>query len=194
METGTGVRRMASRTARMVLSLLCFGILQANAGSASWALAPPSLEALDPTFMKAVTASVSPHDVKKILTFQRSTAPVHLRLFTACDAEQHCTISTMMDFPGAEQQASALSLHVAVHVAPGSASARRTAGASWRVQLTDPATSVPTDYVGDFRELNGMVPADEDKAIASVLVSIQSAIEQVLGANGIVATPRTLDV
>ncbi len=194
METGLGVRRIASRTASLLFPLLCVGLLEANAGIATWAPAPPSLEALDPTFMKAVTASVSQHDVKKILTFQRSAAPVHLRLFTACDALQHCTISTMMDFPGAEHQAPALSLQVAVHVAPGTASARRTTGASWHVQLTDPATNLPSDYGGDFSELNGMAPTDEHEAIASLLVSIQSAIEHVLGANGIVAKPGTLDV
>ncbi|MEJ7806331.1 MAG: hypothetical protein WKG03_10485 [Telluria sp.] len=192
MEKWENMRSLGARSGRHVLPILCIGLLGIGAAFASRGPARPLLEALDPTFMQAVTATVSQHDVKAILAHQHSNAPVHLRLYTSCDDEQRCTIMTAMDFPDADAPASALSLRVAVHVSPGNGSAHDKVASSWQVQSSSRASHHNALYAGDFRDLTGIPAIGEAHAIANLLTSMQSAIREVLNANGMTAQPHSV--
>lgn len=189
METWIGILGVNARAARRLFPLLCIALLGIGVVSARRAPTPLPLEELDPTLMKAVTASVSQHDVKAVLAFQRSNAPVHLRLYTSCDEVQRCTIFTKMDFPHSELRAPTMSLRVAVRVIPGAGSAHRTIASSWQVQSDDPAINKHAAYAGNFSDLKDVPPMGDNNAVASLLTSIQSAIGKVLCANGVIAKP-----
>ena len=183
MKTWKSIRGHPMDAARRALPVFCIGLLAIGAAFAGRSSAPSSLEVLDPAFMHAVTATVSQHDVRAILAHQHSTAPVHLRLFTSCDNEQHCTILTAMDFPASAAPASAISLRVAVHVSPDEGSAR--VASTWEVQSNHSTGDQPGRLTGDFHDLAGVPAIGEQRAIANLLTSMQSAIGEVLDANGV---------
>lgn len=189
METWEGICCVNATAARRRLPLLCLGILGIGAVFASRGPSPPPLEKLDPAFMHAVTASLPQRDVKAILAAQHSSAPVDLQLYTSCDEEERCTILTTMEFAQSEPDAPSISLRVAVHVEPDPAGSPRTMASSWQVQKSDSAGTAHAMYAGDFTNLNALFSTGNDKAIASLLSSIQSAIGRVLRANGIVTQP-----
>ena len=194
MKTWAGVRNVNVVVALRLLAVLAIGLLETGVGFAKWNPTPRHLEALDPTFMKAVTASVSQHDVKTILAHQRSSGPVHVQLYTSCDEEQRCTILTTMDFSDAQFDASTISLKVAVHVMPETDGPHKTIRSSWQVQSMNAAFDAHTTYAGDFSDLKGLPAIGDNHAIAGLLTAIQAAIRDALGANGVIAKPNTAKV
>ena len=191
METWMCNRAVNVRAARRLLPLLGIGLLAIGSVFASRGSTPRPLEALDPTFMKAVSASVSQHDVKAILAYQRSSAPVHLRLQTSCDEEQRCTIFTTMDYPHSELHALTVSLRVAVDVIHDRERPHKMIASSWQVRLIDPAVNKRAAYAGDFRDMKGVPQIGDNDAIARLLTAIQLAIGEVLRANGAIVKPIT---
>ena len=178
-----GVNRAGA--SRGLLTLVGIGLLGFGAGATKWYLTPPRLEALDPVLMRAVTSSVSQHDVKAILAHRPSSGPVHIKLYTSCDEAQHCTVFTAMDFTDALSEQSTVSLRVAVSVLAGSSRSYKISGSSWQVRRTDPATNASATYAGLFSNLGDFPPVGDGKAITGLLVSIQSAIGDALVANGV---------
>ncbi len=194
MENRGALHAVNAGAARRLLPMLCMGLLVTGVGFTSVVPARPALEALDPMFMKAVTASVSQHDVKAILAHQRSSAPVHLRLFTSCHEENRCTILTTMDFPHSDLHAPAITLRVVTRVIPGTGNSDATIASSWQVQSVHSAIHETTAYAGDFSQLNDVPALGDQSAIAGLLTSIRSAIGNVLDANGVVAQRHTVEI
>lgn len=178
-----GVKRAGA--SRGLLTLVGIGLLALGAGATKWYPTPPQLEELDPVLMRAVTSSVSQHDVKAILAHRPSSGPVHIKLYTSCDEVQHCTVFTAMDFTDALSEQSTVSLRVAVSVLAGASPSYKISGSSWQVRRTDPATNASATYSGLFSNLVNFPPIGDSKAITALLVSIQSAIEDALLANGV---------
>ena len=194
MGTWIAVRSVNSRFVRRLLALLAMGFLGMGVGFAKWNPAPRPLEALDPTLMKAVTASVSPHDVKAVLAHRHASGPVHLQLYTSCDEEQRCTIFTAMDFSDALADTSTISLRVAVRVTPETVGPGNTIGSSWQVLSMNPAIDTHTTYAGDFSDLKDLPAIGDNNAIAGLLTSMQGAISDALRANGVIAKLNTAKV
>ncbi|MFC5511383.1 hypothetical protein ACFPOU_09640 [Massilia jejuensis] len=179
-----GVKRAGA--SRVLPTLVGIGLLALGAGATKWYPTPPQLEELDPVLMRAVTSSVSQHDVKAILAHRPSSSgPVHIKLYTSCDEVQHCTVFTAMDFTDALSEQSTVSLRVAVSVLAGSSASYKICESSWQVRRTDPATDASATYAGLFSNLGHFPPIGDSKAITALLVSIQSAIEDALLENGV---------
>lgn len=191
METLVGIRRANAKAVRRLVHFLCIALLGIGVVFASRGPPPPPLEALDPAFMKAVTASVSQKDVEAILAHQRSSAPVHLQLYTSCDDAQRCTIFTTMDFSHSDSHAPTVSLRVAVQVLAGTGSAHGSTASSWQVQASDPTIHQQASYAGDFTDLKDVPPIGENHAIANLLTAIESAIGKVLDSNGMINHVKT---
>lgn len=190
MKTWGGIRSAGTQVARRhLLPLLGIGLVVFGVGCARWISAALPLEALDPTFMKAVTASVSPNDVKAILAYRRASGPVHIRLYTSCDPEQRCIILTTMDFTDERSESSTISLKVAVHVMPDTGGAHRTTRASWQIRSFDPSNDGSATYAGDFSTLKDVPFVGDRNAMAGLLISIRSAIGTALRAHGVIAKP-----
>lgn len=186
METWVAFRGVRHAGASQgLLTLIGVTLLAFSAGAAKWNLTRPRLEALDPVLMRAVTSSVSQHDVKSILSHRPSSGPVHIKLYTSCDEVQYCTVFTAMDFTDAQSEQSTVSLRVAVSVLAGSGPSYKISGSSWQVLRTDPATNASTTYSGLFSNLGHFPPVGDSEAITALLVSIRSAIEDALFANGV---------
>lgn len=173
-------RHPVANSARSGLPWL--GSALAAAALAFAARQPPdrALEALDPVFMQAVQASISQRDVQAILASQAASGPVHLQLVTACDADHWCTIVTTMDFPRSVSRPEALSLQLAMQVAPDDGNTVRTVRSVWEVRSGDPAHRQHIDRAGDLRELGMLADSEEGTAIAGVLNAIHSSIAHVL--------------
>lgn len=184
-----GVKRAGA--SRVLPTLVGIGLLALGAGATKWYPTPPQLEELDPVLMRAVTSSVSQHDVKAILAHRPSSGPVHIKLYTSCDEVQHCTVFTAMDFTDALSEQSTVSLRVAVSVLAGSSASYKISESSWQVRRTDPATNASATYAGLFSNLGHFPPIGDSKAITSLLVSMQSAIEDALLANGVSSNQDT---
>lgn len=134
--------------------------------------------------MTAVKASIPARDVKAILAHQRSSGPVHLQLYTACDEEKRCTIFTTMDFSDPQSDTTAISLRVDVRVMQTTDGQHRKTGASWQVHALEPGFKTSTTYAGDFSNTENFPSIDKNHAIASVLTAIEAAIKDALNASG----------
>lgn len=189
MKIWTDIRGISTKSIRGLLPSFCIGLLGISIVLANRRPTPLPLESLDPAFMKAVTASILQHDVSAILKHQRSSAAVHLQLYTSCDEEQRCTIFTSMDFPRPEVHTSAISLHVTTHVIRNAENAQGATMSSWRVEANGPAIDKRVTYAGNFNDLKNVPRIGEHNAIGSLLTSIRSGIEKVLALNGVIAKP-----
>lgn len=194
MKIWANIQRISTKSIRGLLPLFCIGLLGVSIVFANRRPAPLRLESLDPAFMKAVTASISQHDVSAILKHQRSSASVHVQLYTSCDEERRCTIFTSMDFPRSEAHASGISLHVTTHVIRNAENAQGTTMSSWRVEANGPTIDKRVTYAGNFNDLKRVPRIGESNAIGSLLTSIRSGIETVLAAEGVIAKPNTAGV
>lgn len=170
---------------RGLLTLTVISVLAIGVGVTRRNLTPPPLEALDPTFMKAVTTAVSQRDVKAILARRPFSGPVEIRLFTSCHEDQHCTVFTTMEFTDVRSEESTVSLRVAVSVLAESDSSHRLSGSSWQVRRTDSATNATSTYAGVFPNLEDLPPTEDSNAITGLLITIQSAIGRALVENGV---------
>lgn len=187
MTNRTGIHGAVAKAVGRFLPWFGIGLLGIAIAFASRRPTLPPLEKLDPLFMKAVKASIARRDVQAVLAHQRSSAAVHLQLFSSCAVDRHCTVFTSMAFPGSEVQAPSISLHVAVHVIPGAGNARPTIMSSWEVKTIEPLPERRVSYAGEFDDMSRVPNIGEHNAIASLLTSIRSAVVNVLVADGVIA-------
>lgn len=185
MHTWVGTHNVGPKLAQrgwflLGIALLGVGVGFGRSGTSDPAL--PPLDALDPMFLQAVTASISQHDVKAILTRRRTSGPVHIRLYSTCDTEQRCIIFSTMDFTDTRSSTSTMSLRVAVSVMPEATGAPRAIGSPWQVRTRDRALNASATYGGDFSDLSLLPAMGDDHAIASLLISIHFAINHALDA------------
>lgn len=96
-----------------------------------------------------------------------------------------------MDFTDALSEQSTVSLRVAVSVLTASSASYKISESSWQVRRTDPATNASATYAGLFSNLGHFPPIGDSKAITALLVSMQSAIEDALLANGVSSNQDT---
>lgn len=196
MATWVGLRKVTSAgTCRSLLPWLAIALVGIGVGFNKWNPTPVPLEQLDPTFMKAVTASVSQYDVKAILADHGTSGPVRLQLYTDCDEERRCTIFTTLDFLSeAHPDATTTSLRVAVRVMPERAGTRGIEASWWEVRAIDPAINASNTYAGNFNDSKHFASIGDNTATANLLLSMQSAISAALRAHGVIATPKSVPI